>query len=150
MAVINAVIERYQDSGEIENLSLSIEGGDHAIHARGEVEAMMQIFENLLSNAIKYTPRGGSIAVRMLALGDKALLEVEDTGPGIAAADRERIFERFFCADKARSRETGGTGLGLSIVKHLVQRLGGDVVVESEYGKRSLFRVVLPLARTAL
>lgn len=149
LTVVDAVIERYRDSGELAALRLSVESGDQVIRAIGDGAMMMQVLDNLLGNAIKYTPRGGSIWVRLLARDDSAVLEVEDTGAGIAAADRERVFERFFRADKARSRATGGTGLGLSIVKHLVQRMGGHVELESELGKGSVFRVFLPLEERA-
>ena len=143
--VVDVVIERYQDSGALEHFQFVLEAKSQAIHSLGQVEAMMQILDNLLNNAIKYTPKGGEITVRVFPRGDEAVLEVEDAGIGIATTDQERIFERFFCADKARSRASGGTGLGLSIVKHLVQKLGGAVEVESELGKGSVFRVVLQL-----
>ena len=145
MPVVDVVIERYRDSGALEYFKFVIEAENHAIHSLGQVEAMMQILDNLLNNAIKYTPKGGEITVRVFSRRDEAVLEVEDAGIGIATIDQERIFERFFCADKARSRASGGTGLGLSIVKHLVQKLSGAVEVESELGKGSLFRVVLQL-----
>ena len=145
LPVVDVVIERYQDSGALEHFQFVLEAKSQAIHSLGQVEAMMQILDNLLNNAIQYTPKGGEITVRVFSRGDEAVLEVEDAGIGIATTDQERIFERFFCADKARSRASGGTGLGLSIVKHLVQKLGGAVEVESELGKGSLFRVVLQL-----
>ena len=148
MPVVDVVIERYRDSGALEDFKFGLETESQAIHSLGQVEAMMQILDNLLNNAIKYTPKGGEITVRVFSRGDEAVLEVEDAGIGIATTDQERIFERFFCADKARSRASGGTGLGLSIVKHLVQKLGGAVEVESELGKGSLFRVVLQLDKT--
>jgi len=75
------------------------------------------------------------------------VLEVEDTGIGIAPDDQQRVFERFFRVDKARSRELGGTGLGLAIVKHLTQSFGGEVGLRSELGKGSIFRVSLPRCR---
>jgi two-component system phosphate regulon sensor histidine kinase PhoR len=149
LPIVNAVIERYRDSGALDECSLTLDSGNDEICAFGQVEAMMQVLDNLLNNAIKYTPRGGTITVRVFARGDKAVLEVEDAGIGIATVDQERIFERFFCADKARSRASGGIGLGLSIVKHLVQKLGGAVEVESELGRGSLFRVVLSLDKDA-
>lgn len=112
----------------------------------GESESMTQILDNLLDNAIKYTPNGG-VRVRLFRVGLQVSLQVEDSGLGIPVGDRERIFERFYRVDKARSREMGGTGLGLSIVKHLAQAMHGEVKLVSEVGKGSQFTVTLPAAR---
>jgi heavy metal sensor kinase len=100
---------------------------------------------NLVYNAIKYTPAKGAIrlATRRTAAGD-VLIEVHDTGPGIAAADRERIFERFYRVDDARARETGGIGLGLAIARWAVESNGGRIDLESEEGRGAVFRIVLP------
>jgi len=100
----------------------------------------------LIDNAIKYTPDGGSVAIRAGAVDDKVIIRIADSGIGIPADVQDRLFERFFRVDKARSRELGGTGLGLSIVKHLTQSFGGAVRVESEVGKGSTFSVELPCA----
>jgi len=102
---------------------------------------------NLLHNAIKYTPGGGTIrvVVQRTKSGDAAI-EVRDTGPGIPAADRQRIFERFYRVDVGRSREAGGVGLGLAIARWAVEANGGRIEVESEEGQGALFRIVLPFA----
>ncbi len=100
---------------------------------------------NLFDNALKYTETGGRVEVRVIDLGDQVAMEVADTGIGISQADQARIFERFYRADKARSRERGGTGLGLSIVRNLVQAMGGEVSVESTPGIGSAFRATLPI-----
>src|SRR5690606_16129495 len=102
------------------------------------------ILSNLIDNAIKYTPPGGRVTVRCREEGAAAVLEVEDTGIGIAREHHGRLFERFYRVDKARSRELGGTGLGLAIVKHLCQAMHGSVSVESSLGKGSPFGVRLP------
>jgi two-component system, OmpR family, phosphate regulon sensor histidine kinase PhoR len=103
---------------------------------------------NLLTNAVRYTPSGGSVAVTWSVRPDGAgELEVRDTGIGIAREHLPRLTERFYRVDGSRSRDTGGTGLGLSIVKHVVQRHGGELEIESEPGKGSTFRLVLPAAR---
>jgi two-component system phosphate regulon sensor histidine kinase PhoR len=107
--------------------------------------AVEQILTNLVDNAIKYTQRG-RVRVTAEARGERALLTVEDTGPGIPAVHLPRLFERFYRVDDARSRELGGTGLGLAIVKHLVLANGGEVTVESEVGRGSRFLVSLPRA----
>jgi len=110
-----------------------------------------QVFNNLLENALKYTPPQGSVIIhaeRLSAIdgtpGEDAQIRVSDTGSGIAAADLPHVFERFYRADKARSRALGGTGLGLSIVKHIVQIHGGTVRAESEVGVGSSFMIRLP------
>ena len=105
-----------------------------------------QVFNNLLDNATKYTDPEGRIAVRARADEGWVEFRVEDSGRGIPPTDVPHIFERFYRADKARSREQGGTGLGLSIVKHIVQSHGGSVMAESTYGKGTAIVVRLPLA----
>jgi two-component system phosphate regulon sensor histidine kinase PhoR len=107
-----------------------------------------QIFNNLLDNALKYTPPGGCIAIQAARDEHSVILCVEDNGAGIPPADLPHIFERFYRADKARSREMGGTGLGLSIVKHIAHAHGGSVHAESTYGKGTAILVRLPLEPT--
>ncbi len=107
-------------------------------------QAAEQVLSNLLDNAIKYTEPGGRIEVGVEIEGDRVRAWVADTGIGIPEEDLARIFERFYRVDKARSRELGGTGLGLSIVRHLVQRMGGKLAVESEFGEGSTFSFTLP------
>jgi signal transduction histidine kinase len=101
-----------------------------------------QACANVIDNAIKYTPAGGRIEVSVLALGDRALFRVSDTGVGIAEADRQRVWERLFRADP--SRGTRGLGLGLSLVKAVIEAHGGSVGLESELGRGSIFEIVLP------
>ena len=100
---------------------------------------------NLIENAVRYNRAGGRVDVRLRRSAADVVLEVQDTGIGIAEADRDRIFERFYRVDKARSRAVGGTGLGLSIVRHAADRHGGEVTVSSVLGEGSSFRVVLPV-----
>ena len=115
------------------------------LHAQADLDRMQQVFFNLLDNAIKYGRKGGRITLNGHATpDDKVELCVSDDGPGIPREAQERIFERFFRVDKARSRDTGGTGLGLSIVKHIVQSHGGEVWVESEPGRGASFFFTLP------
>jgi two-component system phosphate regulon sensor histidine kinase PhoR len=112
----------------------------------GDPEGLRQVVDNLVDNAIKYTGQGGRVDVRLALDGRHAMLDVEDSGIGIEPRDQERIFERFYRVDKARSRELGGTGLGLAIVKHVVRTHGGQVAVRSAPGVGSTFSVRLPLA----
>lgn len=101
---------------------------------------------NLVDNAIKYSPSDSTIEIRIRSDGAQAILTIADEGPGIAVEHRERIFDRFFRLDEARSRDRGGTGLGLAIAKWAVEINGGQIVVESRSGTGSIFRIVLPLA----
>ncbi len=108
-------------------------------------ERLRRILENLVDNAVKYTPDGGKVDVTSAAAPNGgATIEVRDDGPGIGPEHIERVFERFYRVDKARSRELGGTGLGLSIVKHLADTIGASVSVRSEPGHGSCFTVALP------
>ena len=112
----------------------------------GDVHALRAMLDNLVDNAIQYTGAPGRITVRLASEDGHGLLAVEDTGIGIPSADLDRIFERFYRVDKARSRAAGGTGLGLSIVKNLVLRMDGEVRVASVEGQGTTFTVILPLA----
>lgn len=109
-------------------------------------EDVRSIVANLLENAVRYNTDGGTVEVRLQRSDGHVTFEVRDTGEGIAPHEQERIFERFYRIDKARSRAAGGTGLGLSLVRHATQRLGGRVTLESELGVGSTFRVDLPVA----
>jgi two-component system phosphate regulon sensor histidine kinase PhoR len=113
---------------------------------RGDANLLRDVLQNLLDNAIQYTLPGGRIHVRAAAGPREVVVTVEDTGIGIPLADQERIFERFYRVDAARSREAGGTGLGLSIAKHIVEAHGGRIWVESEVGVGSKFSFSIPLA----
>src|SRR5690606_13195012 len=110
-----------------------------------DFDRLQQVFSNLLDNAIKYGRPGGRVVVGAHIIPDHAEMWVCDDGPGIPREALDRIFERFYRVDAARSREQGGTGLGLSIVKHIVHAHGGEVRAESEPGKGATFRLRLPL-----
>jgi two-component system phosphate regulon sensor histidine kinase PhoR len=114
-----------------------------------EVEVHPQLLEqavgNLVSNAITYSPPNTTVTIHGGQNGDHFMISVEDQGPGIPSDHLPRLFERFYRVDRARSRELGGTGLGLAIVKHIALVHGGRVEVESEVGKGSVFRLVLPM-----
>jgi len=120
------------------------------IFVQGDPTILRQAVFNLVDNAIKYTPEGGTIRVGVRAAGaGEALLEVADSGPGIAPEHREKIFERFYRIDADRSRARGGSGLGLSIARWAVGLHGGRIELETAEGKGSAFRVHLPRVRSA-
>ncbi|MEW6072121.1 MAG: ATP-binding protein [Planctomycetota bacterium] len=144
--VLPEVVRRLAEVIERKGLVCEMPAEGEEMRVRGDREAMIQVAGNLLDNAIQYTPAPGMIRIRLRAEGAHVVLEVEDTGIGIPAADLDRVFERFYRVDKARSRGLGGTGLGLSIVKNLVLNMGGEVRVRSVEGEGSTFAVRLPRA----
>jgi len=113
---------------------------------RGDAGLLRDVLQNLLDNAIQYTPEGGLIRVNATVGAKELVVTVTDTGIGIPLAEQERIFERFYRVDPARSREAGGTGLGLSIAKHIVEAHGGRLSVDSEVGHGSKFSFSVPLS----
>src|SRR5256885_12122186 len=112
---------------------------------RADETRLQEVLYNLLDNAVKYSHDRGEVRLRTVPQGLEMVLSVADNGMGITKDDLPRIFERFYRADKARSRELGGTGLGLAIVKHIAQLHGGRVEAESELGHGTTIRVVLPI-----
>jgi len=129
---------------EEKSISLSIEA-ESGVQVVGDRVRLQQVIVNLIDNSIKYTQIGGAIKVRVVREGNSAVLEVADNGLGIPARALPHVFERFYRADKARSRATGGAGLGLSIVKSVCAAHNGEIKVSSQEGHGSSFRVELPL-----
>ncbi len=151
--ILRSRVASHQDRAEAKQIELKL----FAEEISGEMkviaaeEALRQILDNLIDNAVKYTPEGGHVEVTARRLGPDWLeVEVADSGLGIPRSDLERVFERFYRVDKARSRDLGGTGLGLAIVKHMVAGIGGEVSVESQEGHGSRFRFTLPVAPSAV
>jgi two-component system sensor histidine kinase SenX3 len=143
--VLTEEAERLRPAAEAAGLRLVVEPlGD--VKVKGSEGDLGLLVHNLLDNAIHYTPEGGEVRVMLEGSDLVAELVVSDTGIGIASRDLDRVFERFYRADPARSRQTGGTGLGLSIVKHVAETHGGDVRVQSVLGAGSTFTVRLPFA----
>ncbi len=141
---VQACLGRHRALAEGKSQRLEMVPAAEKISAWADEEALAQILDNLVDNAIKYTPPGGSVCVSWHKDNDHVCLQVKDTGIGIPEPDLQRIFERFYRVDKARSRELGGTGLGLSIVKHLAQAMQGTVRAESQVGKGTTFSLSLP------
>jgi len=126
------------------NLRLELEVPDNFPTLRVDERRLEEVVHNLLDNAVKYSHQNGRILIQAGAPDQEVVLSVRDEGVGIAANDLPRIFERFYRADRARSRELAGTGLGLSIVKHIAQLHGGRVEAESVVGQGTTIRVILP------
>ncbi len=122
--------------------------GPEAPELAGNEGEILSAIGNLVSNAVRYTPEGGRIEVGWFhGSHGTGYFKVQDNGPGISREHLPRITERFYRVDGSRSRETGGTGLGLSIVKHVLQRHGAELVIDSEVGRGSVFRIVWPALR---
>ena len=146
--VVAAAIDQNRVAADRNDIRL-ISGGDAGTEVYGD-EALLQVaLHNLIANAIQYSPSGSRVGIGVTSSDGVVEIAVTDQGVGIAEADRERVFERFFRADSSRSRHTGGSGLGLSIVKHVAQNHGGDVRVWSQAGNGSTFTIRLPAASHA-
>lgn len=140
--LVESEVDSLRERIEKKGLKLVVELDD-GIEVVGVLEDLSLMVRNLLENALVYTAEG-SITVNISDTGEGSELRVTDTGAGIPTSDLERIFERFYRVDKARSRDTGGTGLGLAIVRHVAESHGGVVKVASELGSGSVFTVRLP------
>jgi two-component system sensor histidine kinase SenX3 len=141
--VLVEVVSTNQHAAKRRGLGLSLTGSAELL-VRGDRGQLVSVFSNLVDNAIKYSEAGGVVLVASAIQADQIKVTVTDHGIGIAEKDKERIFERFYRVDKARSRATGGTGLGLSIVRHIVLEHGGSIDVHSEEGLGSTFTVYMP------
>ena len=142
-AAARAGIDAVRSRAETRHTTLTVQCPPH-LAVRADSKALDQILMNLLDNAVKYTPEGGAVRLIASEAGAEVRFEVIDSGQGIAADQRERIFERFYRVDPGRSRDMGGTGLGLAIVKHLTEMMGGRVGVDAVQPVGSVFWVSLP------
>ena len=143
--LVRQSVKAAQTSAEEKGHNLVTELPDTELSAFADRQNMSQLIDNLIDNAIKYTEEYGTITVRLKKEGNWAVLEVQDTGLGVSPQYQQRVFERFYRVDKARSQSLGGTGLGLSIVKNIAEKHGGSVSVESQLGSGSTFTFRLPL-----
>jgi two-component system phosphate regulon sensor histidine kinase PhoR len=138
-ALVNGCVETARFKAETKGLRINVELPDGLPLVRADGAQLGEVLQNLIDNALQYTPRGGQIDVSASANGNSVTFTVADTGIGIPESDLERIFERFYRVDAARSREAGGTGLGLAIARHIVDAHGGRIWVESAVGQGSRF-----------
>ncbi len=143
---VRETLRALEGSAADRGVELRFEESPDPVLVLGDRQSLRLLFDNLVDNAVKYTPRGGRVRVRLLVEGDRVIVEVDDTGIGIDAKHGDRVFERFYRVDKARSRELGGTGLGLAIVKHVALAHDGEVSYDSSIGAGTRFSVRLPRA----
>jgi two-component system phosphate regulon sensor histidine kinase PhoR len=142
--LFNNLIRDWKEKLARKNLKVIVDLPSNPLMLRADGTRLEEVLHNLLDNAVKFSPDNGQIRLQGARRGSNVVLSVADNGIGISKEHLSRIFERFYRADKARSRELGGTGLGLAIVKHIAQLHGGRVEAESEVGRGTTIRVVLP------
>jgi signal transduction histidine kinase len=133
---------------EERNQQITIDVADHVLVSADRL-VLREAVTNVLDNALKYSPADSTVTIRVEQAADRAMVAVADQGPGIPREHRERIFDRFFRIDEARSRDAGGAGLGLAIAKWAVDVHGGQITVDERPGGGSEFRIVLPLGRVS-
>ena len=143
-SLIEEVATEARPSAAAAGVSLELQKQVAAVTVSGDATQLKEVINNLVDNAIKYNRPQGTVRLSARIDGSTAIMEVQDTGIGIAATDQHGIFNRFYRVDKSRSRSQGGSGLGLAIVKKIVEEHGGTVSVESSPGQGSTFRVSLP------
>jgi two-component system phosphate regulon sensor histidine kinase PhoR len=143
-ALVNGCVETARLNAKTRGLEIHVDLQQDAPAVRGDGAQLGEVLQNLLDNALQYTPSGGQIEVKARANGHEVIFTITDTGIGIPESDLERIFERFYRVDAARSREAGGTGLGLAIARHIVEAHGGRIWVESAVGQGSRFHFSVP------
>jgi len=148
-SVIAQAVDEVRPFAEARGIELVVMGAPGA-EMVGDRQQVLTALRNLVNNAVTYSPDETRVAVAARTDSGMVEIDVKDQGIGIASHDLDRIFERFYRADPARSRATGGTGLGLSIVKHVCENHGGDVAVWSEFGVGSTFTLRLPLASSTM
>ena len=144
LVVAQDVLDRFRPVAQKNGVSLEIDVPEDLPLVQAEPRALQQILANLVENGLKYTPESGQVTIRATRRDADVVITVEDNGIGISPEHVHRVFERFYRVDTGRSREVGGTGLGLAIAKHLLSRLGGDIVLESQPKKGSKFKFWLP------
>jgi heavy metal sensor kinase len=148
--IVRVVSEQWRELMAARNLTFTCDVTDEEITILGDRNALQRLLTVLLDNAAKYTPSPGTVELHLELKGELAAIRVSDSGIGIALEDQPKIFDRFYRADKARSRNLGGAGIGLAIAQWIVQQHKGSITVQSSLAKGSTFLVQLPLQATKL
>ncbi|MCU1498494.1 MAG: Two-component sensor histidine kinase [Acidimicrobiales bacterium] len=142
--VLAEAVDRVRPGAELAEVTLAVADLPHRLGVLGDRRQLVSAVANLCDNAVKYSDAGAEVTIGAHLDGADVCIEVGDQGIGIPARDLERVFERFYRVDRARSRDTGGTGLGLAIVRHVVANHGGEVTVSSREGEGSTFTLRIP------
>jgi signal transduction histidine kinase len=145
VSLLKPLVNEYNAQAVTQNLSLIAHLPEQPVILNADPELLQQAITNLLNNAFKYTSSGGTVQLRVFIQSSRAIIQVEDNGIGIPAADLPHIFERFYRVDAVRSRQTGGFGLGLSIAQQIVEAHKGRIAAKSVFGRGSTFQIELPL-----
>jgi len=147
-ALVTQSAADFEPRAHEKGLLFALKAAELPVHVLGDVAQLREAVDNLVSNAIKYTPDGGSMTLRVEALADMAIFEVEDTGYGIPEDQQAKLFEPFYRAQTGETQAIEGTGLGLHLVQNIVTRHNGKMRFRSEYGAGSTFGFVMPLNRS--
>lgn len=147
--LLSRVVDAFQAQARAKQIELSADLPRDELFVYGDAQRLEQVVSNLLSNALRYTPKDGKVRVRAWAEAGRACFAVQDTGVGLASEELAHLFERFYRADRARTRAEGGTGLGLVIVRQLVEAHDGQIAVQSSPGQGTTFTVCLPQYHSA-
>jgi signal transduction histidine kinase len=147
--LVGQSIERVEPQASRKSIAIDVVG-DEGLFVRADPVRAGQVVDNLLSNAVKFTPEGGAVEVRVQREDGSCVVEVEDSGPGIPADERDRVFERFFRSRDAIARSIPGTGLGLVVSRRIAEAHGGTLDLVDGDGRGATFRLVLPLAGEAV
>jgi len=142
--LISDTLNRFAQLAARKSVTLEGEVSDHLDQVTVDVQKIERVLANLLANAIRHTPAEGRVRVQARKTGEWLLVEITDTGEGIAPADLPHVFDQFYRGEKSRSHATGGSGLGLAIAKRIVEAHGGEIGVESEPGQGARFWFTLP------
>jgi len=144
--IVKRVVSQVSEQAKRKSISIENKITTSLPNVLADETFIAQVFLNLIDNAVKYTDENGTVSVSAQEEKEFIRIDIKDNGIGISEKDLPRVFERFYCVDKARSRKSGGTGLGLSIVRHVVERHGGKVTVKSLLGQGSTFSITIPKA----